>query len=138
MIRLGQRRDENKAGCRRKALWIMDVRIGDKQNSESDRKNGKNKENRRRRYTMSGRKAQTIEKLADGILSLSIALSALTAIKVLPTISESFQIWCILLFNSAIGLGWLLGSARMWKKVVAVLLLLLCVLGLLVNRAFLF
>jgi len=35
MIRWGQRRDENKAGCRRKALWIMDVRIGDKQNSES-------------------------------------------------------------------------------------------------------
>ncbi len=87
---------------------------------------------------MGGRKAQTIEKLADGILSLSIALRALTAVKVLPTISESFQIWCILIFNSAIGLGWLLGSARMWKKVVAVLLLLLCVLGLLVNRAFLF
>ena len=78
---------------------------------------------------MGGRKAQTIEKLADGILSLSIALRALTAVKVLPT---------IFLFNSAIGLGWLLGSARMWKKVVAVLLLLLCVLGLLVNRAFLF
>lgn len=87
---------------------------------------------------MGGRKAQTIEKLADEILSLSIALSALTAIKVLPTISESFQIWCILLFNSAIGLGWLLGSARMWKKVVAVLLLLLCVFGLFVNRAILF
>ena len=90
---------------------------------------------------MGGRKAQTIEQLADGILNLSIALGALTAVKVLPTISESFQIWCILLFNSfnsAIGLGWLLGSARMWKKVVAVLLLLLCVLGLLVNRAFLF
>lgn len=87
---------------------------------------------------MGGGKAQTIEKLADGILSLSIALSALTAIKVLPTISESFQIWCILLFNSAIGLGWLLGSARMWKKVVGVLLLLLSVLGLFVNRAILF
>jgi hypothetical protein len=87
---------------------------------------------------MGGGKAQTIEQLADGILSLSIALSALTAIKVLPTISENFQIWCILLFNSAIGLGWLLGSARMWKKVVAVLLLLLCVFGLFVNRAILF
>nr|WP_308509255.1 hypothetical protein [uncultured Stomatobaculum sp.] len=87
---------------------------------------------------MDGRKAQTIEKLADGILSLSVALRALTAVKVLPTVSESFQIWCILIFNSVIGLGWLLGSARMWKKVVAVLLLLLCVLGLLVNRAFLF
>ena len=90
------------------------------------------------RCKMDGRKAQTIEKLADGILSLSIALGALTTVKVLPTVSESFQIWCILIFNSAIGLGWLLGSARMWKKIVAVLLLLLCVLGLLVNRAFLF
>ena len=87
---------------------------------------------------MGGRKAQTIEQLADGILNLSIALGALTAVKVLPTISESFQIWCILIFNSAIGLGWLLGSARIWKKVVGVLLLLLSVLGLFVNRAILF
>ena len=87
---------------------------------------------------MGGTKAQTIEQLADGILNLSIALGALTAVKVLPTVSEIFQIWCILISNIAIGLGWLLGSARMWKKVVGVLLLLLCVLGLLVNRAFLF
>ena len=87
---------------------------------------------------MGGRKAQTIEQLADGILSLAVALRALTAVKVLPTISESVQIWCILISNIAIGLGWLLGSARMWKKVVAVLLLLLCVLGLFVNRAVLF
>lgn len=87
---------------------------------------------------MGGRKAQTIEQLADGILSLAVALRALTAVKVLPTISESVQIWCILISNIAIGLGWLLGSARMWKKVVGVLLLLLCVLGLFVNRAVLF
>lgn len=87
---------------------------------------------------MGGRKAQMIEQLADGILSLAVALRALTAVKVLPTISESVQIWCILISNIAIGLGWLLGAARMWKKVVGVLLLLLCVLGLFVNRAVLF
>ena len=97
-----------------------------------------NKDSRRRRYKMSGRKAQTIEQLADGILNLLIALVALTTVKVLPTISESFQIWCTLIFNSAIGLGWLLGSERMGKKVIAVLLLLLSVLGLFVNRAVLF
>lgn len=87
---------------------------------------------------MGGRKAQAIEQLADGILNLSIVLGALTAVKVLPTFSESVLMWSTIISNIAIGLGWLLGSARMWKKVVAVLLLLLCVLGLLVNRAFLF
>ena len=84
------------------------------------------------------KKAQRIEKLADGILTLVIGIDILSMLKVIPKLSEGAELWLCLIGGLAIGLGWLLGSARMWKKVVAVLLLLLCVLGLFVNRAFLF
>ena len=87
---------------------------------------------------MDEKKAQRIEKLADGILTLVIGIDILSMLKVIPKLSEGAELWLCLIGGLAIGLGWLLGSARMWKKVVAVLLLLLCVLGLLVNRAFLF
>lgn len=65
---------------------------------------------------MDEKKAQRIEKLADGILNLVIGIDVLSMLKVIPKLSEGAELWLVLIGGLAIGLGWLLGTKRVWKK----------------------
>ena len=65
---------------------------------------------------MDEKKAQRIEKLADGILNLVIGIDVLSMLKVIPKLSEGAELWLCLIGGLAIGLGWLLGTKRVWKK----------------------
>lgn len=87
---------------------------------------------------MDEKKAQRIEKLADGILTLVIGIDILSMLKVIPTLSEGAELWLVLIGGLAIGLGWLLGAKRVWKKVLGVLVLLLVVYVTVLQRALLF
>ena len=84
------------------------------------------------------KKAQRIEKLADGILNLVIGIDILSMLKVIPKLSEGAELWLVLIGGLAIGLGWLLGAKRVWKKVLGVLVLLLVVSVTVLQRALLF
>jgi hypothetical protein len=59
-------------------------------------------------------------------------------LKVIPTLSEGAELWLVLIGGLAIGLGWLLGAKRVWKKVLGVLVLLLVVYVTVLQRALLF
>jgi len=59
-------------------------------------------------------------------------------LKVIPTLSEGAELWLVLIGGLAIGLGWLLGAKRVWKKVLGVLVLLLVVSLTVLQRALLF
>lgn len=61
---------------------------------------------------MDEKKAQRIEKLADGILNLVIGIDILSMLKVIPKLSEGAELWLVLIGGLAIGLGWLLGAKR--------------------------
>ena len=87
---------------------------------------------------MDEKKAQRIEKLADGILNLVIGIDVLSMLKVIPKLSEGAELWLVLIGGLAIGLGWLLGAKRVWKKVLGVLVLLLVVSVTVLQRALLF
>ena len=87
---------------------------------------------------MDEKKAQKIEKLADGILNLVIGIDILSMLKVIPKLSEGAELWLVLIGGLAIGLGWLLGAKRVWKKVLGVLVLLLVVSVTVLQRALLF
>lgn len=87
---------------------------------------------------MDEKKAQRIEKLADGILTLVIGIDILSMLKVIPKLSEGAELWLVLIGGLAIGLGWLLGAKRVWKKVLGVLVLLLVVSLTVLQRALLF
>ena len=87
---------------------------------------------------MDEKKAQRIEKLADGILNLVIGIDILSMLKVIPKLSEGAELWLVLIGGLAIGLGWLLGAKRVWKKVLGVLVLLLVVSLTVLQRALLF
>ena len=78
---------------------------------------------------MDEKKAQRIEKLADGILNLVIGIDILSMLK---------ELWLVLIGGLAIGLGWLLGTKRVWKRVLGVLVLLLVVSVTVLQRALLF
>ena len=65
---------------------------------------------------MDEKKAQRIEKLADGILNLVIGIDVLSMLKVIPKLSEGAELWLVLIGGLAIGLGWLLGTKRVGKK----------------------
>ena len=86
---------------------------------------------------MDEKKAQRIEKLADGILNLVIGIDILSMLKVIPKLSEGAELWLVLIGGLAIGLGWLLGAKRVWKKVLGVLVLLLVVSVTVLQRALL-
>ena len=87
---------------------------------------------------MDEKKAQRIEKLADGILNLVIGIDILSMLKVIPKLSEGAELWLVLIGGLAIGLGWLLGAKRVWKKVLGVLVLLLVVSVTVLQRSLLF
>ena len=87
---------------------------------------------------MDEKKAQRIEKLADGILNLVIGIDILSMLKVIPKLSEGAELWLVLIGGLAIGLGWLLGAKRVLKKVLGVLVLLLVVSVTVLQRALLF
>lgn len=87
---------------------------------------------------MDEKKAQRIEKLADGILNLVIGIDILSMLKVIPKLSEGAELWLVLIGGLAIGLGWLLGAKRVWKKVLGVLVLLLVVSVTVLQRVLLF
>lgn len=87
---------------------------------------------------MDEKKAQRIEKLADGILNLVIGIDILSMLKVIPKLSEGAELWLVLIGGLAIGLGWLPGTKRVWKKVLGVLMLLLVVSVAVLRRALLF
>lgn len=87
---------------------------------------------------MDEKKAQRIEKLADGILNLVIGIDILSMLKVIPKLSEGVELWLCLIGGLAIGLGWLLGTKRVWKKVLGVLVLLLVVSLTVLRRDLLF
>ena len=87
---------------------------------------------------MDEKKAQRIEKLADGILNLVIGIDILSMLKVIPRLSEGAELWLVLIGGLAIGLGWLLGAKRVWKKVLGVLVLLLVVSVIVLQRDLLF
>ena len=87
---------------------------------------------------MDEKKAQRIEKLADGILNLVIGIDILSMLKVIPKLSEGAELWLVLIGGLAIGLGWLLGAKRVWKRVLGVLMLLLVVSVTVLQRAMLF
>ena len=77
---------------------------------------------------MDEKKAQRIEKLADGILTLVIGIDILSMLKVIPTLSEGAELWLVLI----------LGTKRVWKRVLGVLVLLLVVSVTVLQRAMLF
>ena len=87
---------------------------------------------------MDEKKAQMIGKLADGILNLVIGINILSMLRVIPKLSEGAELWLVLIGGLAIGLGWLLGTKRVWKKVLGVLMLLLVVSVAVLRRALLF
>ena len=45
---------------------------------------------------MDEKKAQRIEKLADGILNLVIGIDVLSMLKVIPKLSERTELWLVL------------------------------------------
>lgn len=59
-------------------------------------------------------------------------------LKVIPKLSEGAELWLVLIGGLAIGLGWLLGAKRVWKKVLGVLVLLLVVSVTVLQRNLLF
>ena len=67
-----------------------------------------------------------------------IGIDILSMLKVIPTLSEGAELWLVLIGGLAIGLGWLLGAKRVWKKVLGVLVLLLVVSVTVLQRALLF
>lgn len=67
-----------------------------------------------------------------------IGIDILSMLKVIPTLSEGAELWLVLIGGLAIGLGWLLGAKRVWKKVLGVLVLLLVVYVTVLQRALLF
>lgn len=71
-------------------------------------------------------------------MTLVIGIDILSMLKVIPTLSEGAELWLVLIGGLAIGLGWLLGAKRVWKRVLAVLVLLLVVSVTVLQRAMLF
>ena len=71
-------------------------------------------------------------------MNLVIGIDILSMLKVIPTLSEGAELWLGLIGGLAIGLGWLLGTKRVWKKVLGVLALLLVVSVTVLQRAMLF
>ena len=67
-----------------------------------------------------------------------IGIDILSMLKVIPTLSEGAELWLVLIGGLAIGLGWLLGAKRVWKKVLGVLVLVLVVYVTVLQRALLF
>ena len=67
-----------------------------------------------------------------------IGIDILSMLKVIPTLSDGAELWLVLIGGLAIGLGWLLGAKRVWKKVLGVLVLLLVVYVTVLQRALLF
>ena len=56
-------------------------------------------------------------------MNLVIGIDILSMLKVIPKLSEGAELWLCLIGGLAIGLGWLLGTKRVWKKVLGVLVL---------------
>lgn len=71
-------------------------------------------------------------------MNLVIGIDILSMLKVIPKLSEGAELWLVLIGGLAIGLGWLLGAKRVWKKVLGVLVLLLVVSVTVLQRALLF
>ena len=71
-------------------------------------------------------------------MTLVIGIGILSMLKVIPTLSEGAELWLVLIGGLAIGLGWLLGTKRVWKKVLGVLVLLLVVSVIVLQRDLLF
>ena len=71
-------------------------------------------------------------------MNLVIGIDILSMLKVIPTLSEGAELWLVLIGGLAIGLGWLLGAKRVWKKVLGVLVLLLVVSVTVLQRNLLF
>lgn len=71
-------------------------------------------------------------------MTLVIGIDILSMLKVIPTLSEGAELWLVLIGGLAIGLGWLLGTKRVWKKVLGVLMLLLVVSVAVLRRVLLF
>lgn len=71
-------------------------------------------------------------------MNLVIGIDILSMLKVIPKLSEGAELWLVLIGGLAIGLGWLLGAKRVWKKVLGVLVLLLVVSLTVLQRALLF
>lgn len=71
-------------------------------------------------------------------MNLVIGIDVLSMLKVIPKLSEGAELWLVLIGGLAIGLGWLLGAKRVWKKVLGVLVLLLVVSVTVLQRALLF
>ena len=71
-------------------------------------------------------------------MTLVIGIDILSMLKVIPTLSEGAELWLVLIGGLAIGLGWLLGTKRVWKRVLGVLVLLLVVSVTVLQRAMLF
>lgn len=71
-------------------------------------------------------------------MTLVIGIDILSMLKVIPTLSEGAELWLVLIGGLAIGLGWLLGTKRVWKRVLGVLMLLLVVSVTVLQRAMLF
>ena len=68
-------------------------------------------------------------------MNLVIGIDILSMLKVIPKLSEGAELWLVLIGGLAIGLGWLLGAKRVWKKVLGVLVLLLVVSVTVLQRA---
>ena len=71
-------------------------------------------------------------------MTLVIGIDILSMLKVIPTLSEGAELWLVLIGGLAIGLGWLLGTKRVWKRVLGVLVLLLVVSVTVLQRDLLF
>lgn len=71
-------------------------------------------------------------------MTLVIGIDILSMLKVISTLSEGAELWLVLIGGLAIGLGWLLGAKRVWKKVLGVLVLLLVVSVIVLQRDLLF
>lgn len=71
-------------------------------------------------------------------MNLVIGIDILSMLKVIPKLSEGVELWLCLIGGLAIGLGWLLGTKRVWKKVLGVLVLLLVVSLTVLRRDLLF
>lgn len=71
-------------------------------------------------------------------MNLVIGIDILSMLKVIPKLSEGAELWLVLIGGLAIGLGWLLGAKRVWKKVLGVLVLLLVVSVTVLQRNLLF
>ena len=71
-------------------------------------------------------------------MNLVIGIDILSMLKVIPKLSEGVELWLCLIGGLAIGLGWLLGTKRVWKKVLGVLVLLLVVSLTVLRRVLLF